>query len=132
MIGNVVQGLSEMAEENSEFEKMSNAVAEQLSLDVRRACEPCEPDEHINQRIRRSARRLRVPESVAKRLWYREMRRIPADLYLSIRDRANEIADEQLRKTRLRLDALEAKRRAHERSKAAVADLFECRYGVDG
>ena len=132
MIGNVVQGLSEMAEENSEFEKMSNAVAEQLSLDVRWACEPCEPDEHIGQRIRRSARRLRVPESVAKRLWYREMRRIPADLYLSIRNRANEIADEQARKTRLRLDALEAKRRAHERSKAAVADLFERHHGVGG
>ena len=127
-----MQGLSEMAEENSEFEKMSNAVAEQLSLDVRWACEPCEPDEHISQRIRRSARRLRVPESVAKRLWYREMRRIPADLYLSIRNRANEIADEQARKTRLRLDALEAKRRAHERTQAAVADLFERHHGVDG
>ncbi len=116
-----------MADKNSVDAEMSEIVADQLSVWVREASEPALPGEHINQRIRRSATRLGLSEGQAKRAWYREWRRVPADLYLSVQSRMHEIADEQARLVRAQLQLLETKRRAYERDKAAVADLFERR-----
>ena len=127
MIGNVVQGLSEMREKLSENREMSEAVGQQMSLWVREASEPAQPGEHIGQRIRRAAKRLGLSESRAKRFWYGEKTRVSAAEYLSVQDRLHAIADDQLRLMRRRMAVTEAKKRAYEREQAAVADLFELR-----
>jgi hypothetical protein len=78
-------------------------VAEQLSEVVRRAAWPIDPGELISQQIRRAARRLGLHPNLAKRLWYREQRVIPAHLALNLLD-----FDRRAAEVRARLDALNA------------------------
>ncbi len=51
---------------------------------VKQASLPLAPDEHIQERIRRSARRLGLSFSQAKRFWYRERQDISAHEFLNL------------------------------------------------
>nr|WP_294550086.1 hypothetical protein [uncultured Rhodopila sp.] len=83
-------------------------VNEQLSQIVRRAATPSDPGERINQMIQRAARRLRLPASLTKRLWYQEQRSVPAHVALNLMefDRQSAELRERLRLLQAELDAL--------------------------
>lgn len=72
-------------------------VRERLRLDVRRLAMPGEPGEGVKAALNRVARRAGIPASEAKRLWYSEWRRIPADIA--------ERVDDAVTKHERRLDA---------------------------
>lgn len=111
-----------MAENNSEFQKMGQAVADQFRTMVQQASEPAAPGEQIVQRIRRAARRLGITEGQAKRGWYGEYRRIPADLYFQVQERVYEIEERQLERLRQEVALREARIAARKRKAHAEAD----------
>lgn len=63
-----------------------DSVADEMQVRVRRLAFPGEPGESIKAVLGRVARRSGVTFNEAKRLWYREWRRVPADIADKIRE----------------------------------------------
>lgn len=63
-----------------------DGIADEMQERVRRLAFPGEPGESIKAVLGRVARRSGVTFSEAKRLWYREWRRVPADIADKIRE----------------------------------------------
>jgi hypothetical protein len=63
-----------------------DSVADEMQARVRRLAFPGEPGESIKSVLGRVARRSGVTFNEAKRLWYREWRRVPADIADRIRE----------------------------------------------
>lgn len=63
-------------------------VQDEISTLLKRLADPVTAGESVKACIRRAATRSGLPFNQAKRLWYREMRSIPAYLADTIRDRA--------------------------------------------
>lgn len=61
-------------------------VASELQAKVKRLAFPAMPGESIKGCLNRVARRAGVSHTEAKRIWYREWRRVPADVADRIRD----------------------------------------------
>jgi len=74
-----------------------DSVADEMQSRVRRLAFPGEPGESIKAVIGRAARRAGVTFNEAKRLWYREWRRVPADIADKIRE-AQERHERQIAK----------------------------------
>ncbi len=63
-----------------------DSIADEMHVRVRRLAYPAEPGESIKAVLGRVARRSGVTFNEAKRLWYREWRRVPADIADKIRE----------------------------------------------
>ena len=63
-----------------------DSIADEMQFRVKRLAYPGEPGESIKSVLGRVARRSGVTFNEAKRLWYREWRRIPADIADKIRE----------------------------------------------
>lgn len=64
----------------------AECVADELQGKVKRLAFPAQPGESIKGCLNRVARRAGVTTTEAKRLWYREWRRVPADVADRVRD----------------------------------------------
>lgn len=100
----------------------SEAIRDDVSLWLRQAAEPVRADEGRKAQITRAARRLGLAWGEAKRLWYGERRSIPADLYLRLKARKEEIEEAQLRLLRAELAAREARIAERKERDAAYQD----------
>lgn len=63
-----------------------DGIADEMQVRVRRLAIPGEPGESIKSVLGRVSRRAGVSVNEAKRLWYREWRRVPADIADRIRE----------------------------------------------
>lgn len=82
-----------------------DSVADEMQTRIKRLAFPGQPGESIKSVLGRVARRSGVSFSEAKRLWYREWRRVPADIADKIRE-AEDRHEQQLAKE---LEALRAR-----------------------
>lgn len=72
-----------------------DGIADEMQVRVRRIAFPGEPGESIKSVLGRVARKTGLSFSEAKRIWYREWRRVPADIADRIRE-AQDRHEEQL------------------------------------
>ena len=66
----------------------AEAIQDEISVALRRLADPVVAGESVKACIRRAATRAQIPYGQAKRGWYGEIKRIPADLYLHIKAKA--------------------------------------------
>jgi hypothetical protein len=61
-----------------------DGISEAIASIVQRAALPVHPGERVKSLINRSSKRLRIPYGQAKRLWYREIKNIPAHVAMAL------------------------------------------------